>query len=136
MSIPTISLGLKEWQQITRRANLCFHAGALKKALPLYRQALAQALAIYPSKVEYDHSLIAVIVSYHNIADLYVKQGNLLHAKFNLDAADQFVSNQLSNNKNQDTHISLLKAKNKTQFAVHTFNKDYPISETQKEETP
>ena len=126
---------LQDWPQTTRKGNMCFDTDTLQSAAHFYQQALTLALCNYPNDEDFNHSIIAIILSYHNLADLNIQQGNLSDAQFNLHTAHQFILDELNKTGSDLKKMSLLRASNKTQFAIQSFNKDYSTTFLKKEKT-
>lgn len=140
MSEPETSITLNQWQQLTRQGNMCFHANSPAKATQLYQQALALALQAYAEEsVEptlFGASLLSVIASYHNLAEVFKQQNKPQETLFHLAAADEFVLSEIEKFKADARLIYLLKARNKTLLALNLHAKQHPNSHKQKESTP
>lgn len=124
---------LNTWQLLTRRGNTCFHSGAYQKASQFYQQALVKALEDYPVETAFEQSVIAVITSYHNLAELHERCHRLEAARANLSEAFHFIQQEIFNAHPKLKRISLLKVANITVVALKHFEKKHPQHSPEKD---
>lgn len=114
---------LKNWQHLMRRGNMCFDSCAFERAHDMYWQALNVAVTCYPDEENFTSSLFSVIISYHNLSETFARRGEAAQAEWSLIAADEFVGREINKFRGDKKIIYLLKAKNKTQNALHLHTK-------------
>lgn len=131
---------MKNWQQLTRQANAKFHQKALSQAKELYQQALQQAEEYICTAHAGDNEVMALVVSYFNLADLYLELGLLPQAHEQLLTVHQRLASLLHQPEaSQQLKQAAFNASRKTVMQLTLFSKNYgedyalpvPVSEEQ-----
>jgi len=117
---------MKNWQRLTRLANSKFHQKALSQAQSLYQQALKVALLSVQSSDAGENEIMALIVSYFNLADLYIELGLLPHAYEQLRQAQQQLEPLMFQEQySQQLQQAAFRASSKTITQLALFRKNH-----------
>lgn len=117
------------WQQHMRAGNECFEAHQDLAALSHYNQAIELANSLLIEYEDIRAAVAAVIVSYHNLADVYLREHEYALAETQLRTVHQKMSLALKQAKpNSAQTEALLWGVNKTYFALISHKKNHTDS--------
>lgn len=90
---------IDQWKTEITAGNDCFNAQRNSEAIRHYENAKAVACALFPQRRDTDEAVAAVVVSFHNLADLYLRENLPEQAEMELQSAHRFVLNALRENE-------------------------------------
>jgi len=85
------------WENETAIANQYFKRVDFGHAEKKYREAKKIATALFENSNQPERSVAALVISYHNLADLYQEINDLQRAHYELCAIDDYLGNYLVN---------------------------------------
>ena len=115
----------ERWQHTTRRANMCFESKSLVLANKYYHKALSLAYELFQIPMEYKHSIVAITISHHNLADLFLRNNNLRQASKHLQNAHNFVLHEFYQVTCDHSRREIVRLLNITQIELKKFNALY-----------
>ena len=65
---------MEHWKQVIDNANSCHREGKIEQAIQLYELAKQYAEQLLETDCHFDKALAALVVSYHNLSELYTEQ--------------------------------------------------------------
>ena len=65
---------MEQWKQVIDNANSCHREGKIEQAIQLYELAKQYAEQLLETDCHFDKALAALVVSYHNLSELYTEQ--------------------------------------------------------------
>ena len=69
-------IAINKWKEITKAGNNAFRQGRDNTAKQLYLFACHRAVKLLPHWFDGDAATAALVISYQNLADLYLRQSN------------------------------------------------------------
>jgi len=84
-----------DWETKTARANHCFDQESFDDAKKNYISAKYLALKLLENTDQPDRAVAALVVSYHNLSNLYQRLNQLKRAYSELDEVDAYLANYL-----------------------------------------
>ncbi|WP_370280110.1 hypothetical protein [Pontibacterium sp.] len=120
---------IDQWKSAITAGNDCFNAQRNGEAIRHYENAKAVACALYPQSRDAEEAIAAVVVSYHNLADLYLRENLPELAEIELQKSHTYVLNALRDHEEQSPRRlcpkcyesradALLKAASRTYLAL------------------
>jgi hypothetical protein len=110
---------MKIWKKYITAGNEKFAQSDFESAKTLYRAARNEAEALFSSWREPNEAVSALIVSYHNTADLYQRQGNTDKARSVLEKVHQLVLRAVASTSADDQrHYALYRGSITTYSAL------------------
>jgi hypothetical protein len=110
---------MEEWKKEIMAGNRRFSRSDFDAAKSSYESARQHAEDLFPKWEDAEEAASALVVTYHNIADLYQKQGNFSGARNSLEKVHKTVLRALvSTSIESKRHSSLLRASVKTYSAL------------------
>ena len=110
---------MDEWKKYITAGNRRFSNSDFKAAKLSYDVAKKHAENLFPKWKDPEEAASALVVTYHNLADLYQKQGNFSAAREALEKVHQIVLHALlATSLDSKRHKSLLTASTKTYSAL------------------
>jgi hypothetical protein len=76
MSVSDGVIVINKWKEITKAGNKAFRQGRDNTAKQLYLFACHRAVKLFPHWFDGDAATAALVISYQNLADLYLRQSN------------------------------------------------------------
>ena len=113
------------WQHTTRRANMCFESKSLSLANKYYHKALGLAYELFQIPLEYKHSIVAITISHHNLADLFLKKNNPKQASKHLQNAHDFILREFYQVTCDHSRREIIRLLNITQIELKKFHALY-----------
>ncbi len=86
---------MERWKSHTQAGNAAFERGDLETAERYYQQACERAEKLLDHWLEPGDAVAALVVSYHNLADLYFRQGHDQAALSSLQTVHQMLMRRL-----------------------------------------
>lgn len=86
---------MERWKSYTQAGNAAFEAGELEAAEGHYQQARERAEKLLDLWLVPAEAVAALVVSYHNLADLYFRQGRDQAAVSSLQTVHQMLMRRL-----------------------------------------
>jgi len=117
------------WQHTTRRANMCFEAESFTLAHKYYHKALSLAYELFLIPHEYKHSIVAITISHHNLADLFIQKNKPQQASRHLHHAHDFMRQEFYQVKCDYSRRELLRLLNITQIELKKFQHLYGFTQ-------
>lgn len=110
---------MDEWKKYIIAGNRRFSSSEFNAAKSSYEVAREHAENLFPKWKDPEEAASALVVTYHNLADLYQKQGNFSGAREALEKVHKIVLHALvSTSIGSSRHSSLLRASIKTYSAL------------------
>lgn len=110
---------MDEWKRNIIAGNQRFSRCEFAAAISSYEIARQHAENLFPKWVDADEAASALVVTYHNLADLHQKQGHYSAARKALEKVHQIVLNALASTSiKSERHGALLRASVKTYSAL------------------
>ncbi|RBP50652.1 hypothetical protein [Arenicella xantha] len=111
---------MHEWKHHITLGNRQFVNHDFDRAQSSYAAALQAAERLFPRWSEPNEAVSMIVVTHHNIADLYQKLGLVCSARHVLEKAHSMLLNALSNTpSNHARHQALLRGTIKTYAALN-----------------
>ena len=125
------------WKRHICAGNDCFHAHQDLAATSHYRQAIHLAEELFDLHDDPQAAVAAIIVSYHNLADLFLREEEFALAEKELRAVHKKMTDALEN-ADANSHLSdaLLWGLSRTHFALIVHLKNHPGRVTSEPVTP
>lgn len=125
---------ISQWQSTIAEANRLFNVQRYGDAMRLYEKARSLATGFFGQWSDTEAAIATVVISYHNLADLYLHINLQAQALEALQQAHLFVLNALENARQQsgpdaekDQRVAqLLQAANRTYFSIMRHQRRYP----------
>ncbi|MBL4631285.1 MAG: hypothetical protein JKY14_09070 [Paraglaciecola sp.] len=115
------------WKAQICAGNDCFDKNQLLSAIAHYQKAIKQAQTLIDSWEEPKAAVAALMVSYHNLADLYLRENSVLLAEYELHNAHQSISRYLTlAEPNSYRASALIWGVSQTYIALITHQKNQP----------
>ena len=89
-----------DWERETKTGNLYFSSNKFEQAQNNYFRAKKIAIKLFKDEKENESAVVALVVSYHNLAELYKKQNELNLAYMELNEIDSYLVTCLENGNN------------------------------------
>ncbi|MFT4066510.1 DUF2753 family protein [Paraburkholderia sp.] len=118
---PSRDLSLSQWETVTRQAIAAAREAGAGPALAGYEQALsiARQLIAAPPSGRAEDCVAALVVSYHNLADLHVEQGDADTAASHLCRAHEaLIALMLNADRTASLRQAALRHSRETHFAL------------------
>lgn len=127
---------ISQWKAEITSGNHCFNQQRIGDAIRHYENAKSVARALFPYWQDTQAAVAAVVVSYHNLADLYLRENLPEHAGIELRKSHNFLLNALRDDERQQPIASascgdesrtdiLLKAASRTYLALIQHQGEY-----------
>lgn len=117
---------MDEWKKNIIAGNRRFSRSDFNAAKSSYEVARQHAENLFPQWLDPDEAASALVVTYHNLADLYQTQGNYSAARNSLEKVHKTILRALvSTSIESARHSSLLRASVKTYSALITHKNCY-----------
>lgn len=87
---------MEKWKQHILAGNAFFDARQMQQAAAEYQAAKERAEELFAVWFDDDEATAAVVISYHNLADLYAQQGETAKAEVELRHVLQVIQHALS----------------------------------------
>lgn len=121
---------INQWQDTIRQGNRCFTLCHYDESIRLYTQARQLAESLFSHWGDTEAAIATVVISYHNLADLYRHTRLPAQALEALHQAHSFTLHALQQARlmpdNTDNENILLQAANRTYFAIMQHQQRYP----------
>lgn len=118
--------GLHLWKGLICAGNSCFDEGQTLSALAHYHQAIRQAEMLVDECENTREVVAALVVSYHNLADLYLRDGHVNLADHSLCIVHQKLSDALHQSAPHSLELpALLWGVSRTYFALTKHRNNY-----------
>ena len=124
----------ESWKICMENANAVFDDDNFVQAEILYKKTISVAISAFSEATISKQTISMLLVSFHNIADLYARQERFLEAELSLEGAFVYIQvkqNGIEPNSEEDVDLTwgLMKARRQletftTQNAVKTQNTD------------
>ncbi len=98
-----------DWETSIKKGNKYFDSNNLDQAKKSYVVAKELALALFENGINPERAIPALIISCHNLADLYQKREQLKLAYQELDEVDSFLVNYLDTAKKNFKKINAIR---------------------------
>jgi len=86
---------MEQWKQHIMLGNQCFDERQLLTAMTHYQSAKSRAHVLFEHWFNPEQSVAALVVSYHNLADLYLREDNPAMAEKELRSIYDYILTQL-----------------------------------------
>lgn len=86
---------ISEWQSEIRAGNQCYKSRDIDRALMHYERAKQAACSLFSQWKDTKEAIATVVVSYHNLADLYLLMGLPDKAEYELHEVHHYVLNAM-----------------------------------------
>lgn len=120
---------VSSWKRHTNAGNYSFENEHTLTALAHYRRAISQAECLFDEGANNREAVAILVVSYHNIADLYLRESEPLLAENELNNVHQRLTNEIAKAQADPTKMdALLWGLNRTYFALTKHRSKYSDS--------
>lgn len=111
--------GIETWKRHINAGNDSFDKYQILASLAHYQAAIKQATALLDQWHDKKAAVAALVVSYHNLADLYLREGEPLLAEYELENAHDKLNLAMQRTQTDSPDIeALLWGLNRTYFAL------------------
>lgn len=118
---------IQKWKRSICAGNECFDNDQTERAIEHYRKAINIAENLFYDHKDPDEAVAILIVSHHNLADVYLRKQCFSLAESELRCVHQKLSLALSDVPSDSPHSdALLRGVNRTYFALSNFTKEHP----------
>ncbi len=98
-----MELQINQWKAEISSGNRCFNQQRISDAIRHYENAKTVACALFPYWQDTQAAAAAVVVSYHNLADVYLREKLPEHAEIELRKSHNFILNALRDDERQQS---------------------------------
>lgn len=95
--IKSIPASFSVWENATKVANVYFERLDFGLAEKKYLRAKTLSIELFKRKKQAERAIAALVVSHHNLANLYQKQGRIKRAHQELESVDTYLNRYLDN---------------------------------------
>ncbi|MEP1449287.1 MAG: tetratricopeptide repeat protein [Paraglaciecola sp.] len=113
------------WKKHINAGNDNFDKQQILGALAHYQEAISLAEQLLSGHQDPKGAVAATVVSYHNLADLYLREGQPVLAECELENVHTKLSNCLNKEKSDNKVRALLWGINRTYFALMSHRETY-----------
>lgn len=118
-------LKMKRWQQQVQAGNECFNAHQLFAAVAHYQSAKQLAWDLFRHWEDPAEAVAVVIISYHNLADLYLRRMQTDMAGNELDRVHDSLLKEIVDEDESSRYRALLSGLRRTYQALLEFNQQH-----------
>lgn len=118
-------LKMKRWQQQVQAGNECFNAHQLFAAVAHYQSAKQLAWHLFRYWEDPAEAVAVVIISYHNLADLYLRRLQPEMAGNELDRVHDSLLQEIATESDSPRYQALLSGLRRTYQALLEFNQQH-----------
>lgn len=121
----------EDWKRCIENANLMFDDSDFVQAELLYKKAIDIAISAFSEKTLNKHTISMLLLSFHNIADLYARQERYLDVILSLEAAFVYIKTKLDGvvpNSDEEVDLTWGLMKARRQLLNFTSQKDFKTS--------
>jgi hypothetical protein len=121
----------EDWKKCIESANLMFDESDFVQAELLYKKAINIATSAFSEQTMNKHTISMLLVSFHNIADLYSRQERYLDVILSLETAFVYIQTKLDGvvpNSDEAVDLTWGLMKARRQLLTFTSQKDFKTS--------
>jgi hypothetical protein len=121
----------EDWKRCIENANLMFDESDFIQAELLYQKTINIAISAFSEQTMNKHTISVLLVSFHNIADLYSRQERYLDVLVSLEAAFVYIKTKLDGvmpNSDEAVDLTWGLMKARRQLLTFTSQKDFKTS--------
>ena len=117
---------MEKWKQQILAGNAFFNAHQNDRARAHYQAAKARAETLFAVWLDPHEAVASVVISYHNLADLYLEEGNTDRAEAELRQVHELICNAISDpGCSPERRDALLEGGNRTYVALLNYIKKH-----------
>ncbi len=118
-------LRMKRWQQQVQAGNECFNAHQLFSAVAHYQSAKQLAWHLFRHWEDPAEAVAVVIISYHNLADLYLRRMQTDMAGSELERVHDSLLSEIARESDSARYQALLSGIRRTYQALMEFSQTH-----------